>query len=133
MTTTNNNTIMVMKKMMMMTMKSSGAVEYDDNDAKDSADWMRHFLFVDEDRVVNGLLQKVAALYQEEKRTWEYWMWSISRQRGQSHDYYPRGTIGWCRRRPCQILSPFDLPLGPFRTRYFETLQEVRTGLVVLI
>jgi len=76
-----------------------------------------HFMLIDQRSVEQGswhaLAKKVAA---EEER-------QLIQSLGDTAKKF--NTVGYCRKLQVQILSPFSVPLGPLRRKWFDEFLEV--------
>ena len=74
-------------------------------------------LFVDHDSLVRGLRQRAAAWFAAER----------DRVLSELPAEYRRqfGAVGFCRGKPVQIVSPYQVPLGPLRRQWMDAFQKV--------
>jgi len=74
-------------------------------------------LFVNHETLERGLHRHAAALFEKERQRVLDQLPTAYREQF--------GAIGFCQERPGQIVSPYQVPLGPLRAKWMEAFCKV--------
>lgn len=77
-------------------------------------------LFVNHETLERGLHRHAAALFAKERQRVLDQLPAAYRENF--------GAVGFCRKRPVQIVSPYQVPLGPLRTEWMDAFCKVSTA-----